>query len=168
MWCRSKGLRKIEFRGKSSVGKWIYGDFVSADADSEPTFFEGIKYAIRSNGNGDDGVGCSFFAYPIPDENTIGQYIGLVDIQFKKIFEGDIIKTGVSSNPYLVYWEDGGFHIEDKNGHQVPITQDCIFQFGCKVVGNKFDNKDEDLMVKLRVFEEEPIKKKLKEKKNNE
>ena len=108
--------RDIEFRGMYS-NKWLYGYLVKSVDDN--------KYYIT--------VSTDQF-YQVKEE-TIGQYTGLKDKNGKKIFEGDIIKSG--NYKTYVQWDNGycGF---------LPL---CDFIAGvdvetCKIIGNIYENKE--------------------------
>lgn len=87
--------RTILFRGKSiSTGQWIESTTISQGTikrKSRDWFFE---------------IGEGRWSGVINE--TIGQYIGLTDKNFKKIFEGDLINMG-DGDIVEVKYRNGGF-----------------------------------------------------------
>lgn len=76
-------MREILFRGKrTDNSEWVYGNYCGA----EYLTTKGIEHLIievpRSGSS----------AKVLPE--TVGQYIGVTDINGKPIFEGDIVKYG--------------------------------------------------------------------------
>lgn len=72
-------MRAIRFRGKDENGKWVYG-FLS---------MENMMLQIQGSNiyrDGDDS-----FQKRFVDPETVGQYIGQLDIMGNEIYEGDII-----------------------------------------------------------------------------
>lgn len=131
-------MKEIIFRGKSPSGKWIYGNVLCRDTCiSIKNDFGDIKFGIASNGQGEDN--CKYMLFEIPNENTIGQYVGVIDKNHKMVFEGDIIKTKLSGLSYIVKFNNGSIVGEDENGHRIIINQENMYMFDYEVIGNEFE-----------------------------
>lgn len=89
-------MREIGFRGKTiKGGEWKYGDL------------------IKTNGATGDGWAIQYYdpesGWMVEDvrENTIGQFIGLVDSMGQRIYEGDILNVELKDEyDYLGRFKD--------------------------------------------------------------
>ena len=112
--------REILFRGKTFDNKWIEGYLFKSWNDS---------YILWGTTNG------------IPDmteiqANTVGQYVGVDDIEDKRIFENDIIKT-IAGIGYVKFKKS-------KANYEI-VTDDWDLPFyevgsEIEIIGNIYDN----------------------------
>lgn len=119
-------MRKIIFRGKGNPKyndeKWLEG-YLIKDSDGDYQIFLGgcIRRTVLSE--------------------TIGQYIGLIDRNGNKIFEGDIVNILTENEEIgVIVYEDGGFIVRaDK------FSVDFINNINgtdVEVIGNKYDDPE--------------------------
>lgn len=141
--------REILFRGKRiDNSKWINGYFVISD---ERYFIGVYPECITTLYFLDD---YSFTSFIEVDQETVGQYTGIIDALGERIFEGDIIeyvKRGDESNNVvvdrgLVVFSEGKFYIKDSDWNKVEMEDLFCGSFeGWKngeVVGNIYDNPE--------------------------
>ena len=120
-------MRTIKFRGRTSKGEWVYGYFSKNPNDDAFIFAERGDFLV--------------------EENTVGQFTGLLDCNGKEIYEGDIVRVldpdyehlGIGIAEYL---NDYGIWYVDGEG-----TNDGLFDLyhqGCsfEVIGNIHDNPE--------------------------
>ena len=80
-------MREILFRGKTKLDEWIYGDIFQ---NYDGRIFVGELVVDDYHGDCDDRYTLGEGFYEVIPE-TVGQYVGVVDTNGIKIFEGDII-----------------------------------------------------------------------------
>lgn len=120
-------MREILFRGKSTHdGKWVYGFLIRfKDLITE------ICYEHDGRSNHRKCV--------IPE--TVGQYIGTMDKNGEKIFEGDIVDILAENEEVgVVCWDEAGFIV--KADGFVLDFQNHLSGSDVSVVGNIYDNPE--------------------------
>lgn len=133
-------MREILFRGKSLYyGKWVEGFLEERKTPLQAALGGGIRYICAPRQDGDS---CEL--YDVAPE-TVGQYIGLNDMDGRKIFEGDLVKIRGWEPPVMqVAFIEGAFCLADAEGECVGDIH-YIHHAGveaAKVIGNIHENMD--------------------------
>ena len=131
-------MRDILFRGKrKDNGEWVEGYYAPISISEE----HGPQMAIVTLtpneyaylGYGGSLASPSFY---MVDPNTVGQYTGLLDMNGKKIFEGDIVRDNYGLKTGVRFF----------NGRYYPFIvypeYNCWNENECKIVGNIHDNPE--------------------------
>lgn len=124
--------RKIEFRGKRCDNdEWIEGSLRTTflRMDTASIFVDKIDRIEEV----------------LVDLNTVGEFVGLLDKDGKKIYEGDIVTQPVREtmkhSKCIVEFIDGKFqsHYKSKNKYYDRYYDINSYT---KIIGNIYDNKD--------------------------
>lgn len=126
-------MREILFRGKRKLGnEWIEGSLHTEKFTDDEEF---LCCEV-----------CRCDVYP----ETVGQFIGLIDVNGKKIFEGDYIvcRQAIEGNFVdehiemgYVEMKHGAFGLHRKQGYYRPF-KDWLEDYEYEVLGNIHDNPE--------------------------
>ena len=142
--------RIVKFRGKSKrTGEWLYGDLE----------YNRKKGIARIHTYAPDG---EYEGQEIVDEETVGQFAGLLDEDNNEIYEGDVVDwTFFYNRDYgggatecdtqvrgVIEWKQGGFILRvikndfEEAGSYGISDLNTDTESDVKVLGNIHDNKD--------------------------
>lgn len=131
-------MREILFRGKRvDNGEWVYGDLVHIGNKSYISYYYESALSTFINETFEyDGisiVGVAPFIEVVP--STVGQYIGLLNKNDKKIFEGDIVEFPDHGN--------GGTKIGQVNYNDEDTLYEIIYEEPvCITLGESFHGRE--------------------------
>lgn len=135
-------MREVLFRGKRlDNGEWVYGyysEFHNRPIIDEPNscqIFEPREDSYLA-GSYIGGV------WRKVDSDTVGQYIGINDVDGQKIFDGDVVNCKTTAYyffDFVVKWssKDARFVI-CKNHEEYAVSSD----FDYIITGNIYDNSE--------------------------
>lgn len=137
-------MREIIFRGKrKDNGEWIEGSSLKVTINGKTAdLIFGDNFSF-------DGNDVESLSHALIAPNTIGQYTGLKDKNGKRIFEGDVVSTGIKRQYLVVGFRDGCFILNCNDGgkNYYDIMLQFIgepwttYEFG-EVIGNIHDNPE--------------------------
>ncbi len=144
-------MREIKFRGKSiKSGEWFEGDAIHCTNRNN----EKEVFIVTDDYDGE----CIIFGTcqsPQVDINTVGRYTGLLDENYKEIYEGDIIDF--SYDAYIgnfdtfiakgiIVFKDGAFYVKClENERNIKDEQFLLYEINIdeiKIIGNIYDNPE--------------------------
>lgn len=115
--------REIKFRGKRiDTGEWVYGYLADESYINDTNTVDLSSVEVE------------------PD--TVGQYTGLEARNWKKIYEGDLLRSP-EGNIMIVEWAGSGFVTRclTPTCDGMMNTNRCAFPV-CTVEGNRWDNPE--------------------------
>ena len=127
-------MREILFRGQYDKDMWIEGNPIVTNDGTFIYFGNGHAYW----NNAEQCMQVENLLKVEPE--TVGQFTGLLDMNGKKIFEGDIFSLGDPNILYIVQWHDTGF-----SGKQIRSTSYVGLSYWrdrIEIVGNIHDNPE--------------------------
>lgn len=139
-------MKTIKFRGKSKESnEWVYGFYYEVPAPLKCVGKQDDPkgYIVMKNPNAvnDWGMQIQMVAVEV-DRKTVGQYVGINDLENKEIYEGDILEDSWKKRYPVEYTEykfdAAGFY---NTGFEIAndgFSEGMIF----KVIGNIYDNPE--------------------------
>lgn len=137
-------MRKILFRGKRvDTGEWVFGQLLSNISYSKPLIITSAD--LEDNGE------VSWDYYPV-EPATVGQFIGMKDMNGKQIFEGDVVVY--DNTPYTAYahrvtgeivWHKLAWqfkYAEDESVYHYLLGTEDLFWAKSVVIGTIHDNPE--------------------------
>ena len=150
-------MREILFRGKRmDNGEWVSsGNIIRFNPENgeDLVFIPALNEPCRCVHNENDNIEAfeKGMFYKV-DNNTVGQFTGLIDKNGMKIFEGDIVKSEFTQKPYKVcfgeytysneYGDEEsacGWYNEEEGGYATAFGSPDAW---ATVIGNIHDNPE--------------------------
>lgn len=121
-------MRKVKFRGKRmDTGAWVYGDLKHVQK---------INTREEAEKSGKSSMPVMRIANYDVDEETVGQFTGMYDMNGRAVYEGDLLQG--DKNVVEVCWFDGMF-CDAMSDISDPLRYLDVEDR--TVVGNVHDNK---------------------------
>lgn len=129
-------MRNITFRGKTLkqqgmmfAGDWVEGGYYMDDSyGGNP---KGKHYIVAFNSSG-----MGYFQHIEVDIASVGQFIGSVDKNKSRIFEGNLIRN-TDGQEFQVVWDEMGWAIENQTSLYIGWVPER-----CEIIGNVCEQKE--------------------------
>lgn len=137
-------MRIVRFRGQDSNGKWHYGDLLHIGGGC--IIYSGSQTEAETFTDDKIAVMLDMDEVHVVKPETIGQYVGIKDKNFKEIYSGDILQCG--SLKFTVFYRDnlGGFVARncdyDLSVYNIIPIGLLIGHDDFQVIGNVFDSPE--------------------------
>lgn len=134
-------MRGISFRGREPGCKeWMRGGYClhmsrTPYCAGDRIRKKDLEHLIICKGYSDWGMPCGVDYYAV-DPETVGQWIGILDVNKIKVYENDIVKDE-QGNIFRIVWRDFGFKAENQDQ-----TIDLASDMKLTVIGNIHDNPE--------------------------